>query len=121
MLARCETRTNDSFCYYGSRGISVCERWHDFLAFFADMGERPTPAHSLDRHPDNDGNYEPDNCRWATSKQQARNKRTCKLSEDSVAQIRNLLNLGTRQDIIAGIFQINRSTVSHIKNGDYWL
>ena len=60
---------------YGGRGISVCERWNNFSTFLADMGSRPSLKHSIDRINVN-GNYEPDNCRWAVSKVQGRNKRT---------------------------------------------
>lgn len=74
MRQRCLNPNVASYANYGGRGIRVCDRWNDFSAFRADMGCRPSPAHSLDRI-DNDGNYEPGNCRWATRSEQQRNKR----------------------------------------------
>jgi hypothetical protein len=59
---------------YGGRGISVCERWSEFDNFLADMGRRPSPEHTIDRK-DNNGNYEPGNCQWATRLAQGGNKR----------------------------------------------
>lgn len=75
MIDRCENPNLRAFKWYGARGIKVCERWRNsFTTFLADMGERPAPHLSLDRI-DNNGNYEPGNCRWATWKQQMNNKR----------------------------------------------
>lgn len=78
MLSRCNCPTNPAFDRYGGRGISVCERWQVYENFLADMGERPSRKHSLDRYPDNNGNYEPGNVRWATDVEQSHNKRNNK-------------------------------------------
>jgi hypothetical protein len=80
MFNRCCRPTHESYPAYGGRGIKICERWKSFENFLADMGERPTPQHSLDRI-DVDGDYEPGNVRWATQKEQCRNKRTNRLIE----------------------------------------
>ena len=76
MIARCTQPSNPAFEYYQKRGIAVCDHWRSFENFLADVGERPSKKHSLDRYPNNDGNYEPGNCRWATKQEQANNRIT---------------------------------------------
>jgi len=71
---RCFNPKAQNYRHYGGRGITICARWESFENFLADMGPRPTPLHSIERK-NNDGNYEPDNCAWATQSEQCKNRR----------------------------------------------
>lgn len=73
MWTRCTNPNHISFERYGARGVTVCDRWKNFAYFFVDMGPRPTPKHTIERR-DNTKGYEPDNCYWATQRQQSVNK-----------------------------------------------
>lgn len=74
MRQRCHNPRSMSYVDYGARGITICERWNDFSLFLADMGPRPSMAHTIERL-ENNGNYEPANCIWATRQQQGKNTR----------------------------------------------
>jgi hypothetical protein len=80
MRSRCNDPSHVSYHKYGGRGIAVCSRWNSFDAFLADMGVKPSPDCSIDRI-NNDGNYEPDNCCWATPYEQTTHTRWSRLIE----------------------------------------
>ncbi len=81
MLRRCEYAHDTSYADYGGRGICVSAEFHDFVTFIEHVGRRPSAAYSIDRFPDNNGNYERGNVRWATAKQQSLNRRNNRLIE----------------------------------------
>ena len=96
MIQRCHNPKDGQYHNYGARGIAVCERWRKFENFFEDMGKCPSGM-SINRK-DNDGNYEPDNCHWATLEEQSNNKRnnhwiTYKGERKTVAQWARALNI----------------------------
>jgi hypothetical protein len=110
MKARCYNEKTIQFCDYGGRGITVCDRWlNSFDNFLEDMGKRPTKKHSIDRI-DNNGNYEPNNCRWATQGDQRRNTSRS-----------NILSFNGKSMVItdwANLFQVSPSSISkHLKKG----
>jgi hypothetical protein len=103
MKARCLSESHSEYRHYGGRGITICERWESFVAFFDDMGPRPKGT-SLDRI-DNNGNYEPGNCRWATTTEQSRNRRnSVDLTVDGVTKplVEFAKDSGINQNTLAG-------------------
>lgn len=120
MIRRCYNPNTKSYRDYGLRGITVCDRWRrDFAAFYADMGPRPSPRHSIERL-DNGSGYRPDNCAWATKETQARNTRTVRLNAEAVKVIRFMLRRGMQPCILARLHGVNRSSIHLIRKGRTW-
>lgn len=116
MVNRCYGNTDRSI-HYRDRGIRVCSRWrHSFDNFVVDLGFAPTERHSLDRI-DNDGDYTPANCRWATASQQARNKQPVKISRSQVQDILRLAKLGFGISDLGRKFSVSHSLVSMTVSG----
>lgn len=133
MMQRCNNPKNKNYRNYGGRGIQVCDRWSDdlkgFIYFLGDMGDRPSEYHSIDRINTN-GNYDPDNCRWSTSSEQAYNRRVRSDNKSGVPGVNWEDRLGKWKVTITkhpdrhylGVYQDFKEAVSIRKQAeiDYW-
>jgi len=115
MIQRCSNPARNVYELYGGRGISVCERWHLFDNFLADMGDRPK-GRSIGRI-DPDGDYCPGNCEWQPATTQARTRRNNKLDESSVALIRSSSESGAA---LARELGVSKTMVNRVRRGEAW-
>ena len=120
MKERCYNKKHDSYKYYGGRGIKVCDRWkNNFLAFYKDMGKRPFLTAQIDRI-NNDGDYEPSNCRWLSGEENTRKRSNAKLTIEEVTAIRESHSQGTSRKEIALAYSISLPMVHCIIHNMRW-
>jgi hypothetical protein len=112
IMRRCYDPKHPDYSNYGARGIQVADEWKDFWTFVADMGERPSEAHSVGRI-DNGGCYAAANCEWQTPTQQGRNRRSSVLTEADAREIKRRVRLGERTGDIARALGIH---YDHVRN-----
>lgn len=121
LRARCNNPKDKDYSKYGGRGISVCDRWDkSFISFYEDMGDRPFPKAQIDRIENNKGYYK-DNCRWATSGMNNRNRSTTKLNWNNIFEIRDLSSNKIFTDYELGImYGVGRKHINDIVNKKRW-
>lgn len=120
MKYRCLTPTCHAYKSYGGRGITVCDRWMKFENFYKDMGEKPGKDFELDRI-DNNGNYEPCNCRWTDRKTNGRNRGVCKLTKAKAEKAKELMDSGMSPSKVADLFGVAYTTMTAVKQGRTWI
>ena len=117
---RCYRKNNKAYKNYGGRGIIVCKRWLDyFINFYNDMGARPSKKHEIDRI-NNDGNYEPSNCRWATRTQNLRHTRNVKLTLAIANNIRIEHKNGLSLSKCSEKYKISKTNIRDIVQNNIW-
>ena len=127
MKHRCYNKYNASYEYYGAKGVVVCERWHSFVNFLADMGECPERGYHISRHGDR-GNYEPGNCTWKKGfdnlserfYEKGEKVYNAKLTEEKVRHIRKLSSEGASDSCLASRFKVDRKTIWSVVRRKTW-
>lgn len=120
MLQRCTDKNCKDYVRYGALGITVCDQWlANFAAFLEHLGPRPIGT-TLDRYPKREGNYEPGNVRWATAKEQARNRKNSKLTLDIAQEILGRFEHGEARKSISDRMKLSRTHVTSVINGSRW-
>lgn len=119
MHRRCSDQRATSYPRYGGKGVTVCSEWRSFERFVADMGDRPSMKHQIDRI-DSGAGYDKDNCRWVTAGENSRNRAFVKMSDSSAARVKALLSEGKTCREAAEAIGVSRASVLDVSRGRTW-